>query len=179
MNKTEIAKLLLAHREALHKYACSLTWDWHKADDLVQDTAVKILLNADKYNPVPGSSFFSWACLVMRRMFLNNLKYEQHQLPMSQLAFEPDDAEPFANKYFTSRAGDSTINVCDATINVSDIYRLIDNLPGDTGKVMHLYIVGYKYVEIAHELDIPLGTVKTHIHLSREILKRLLKDYLD
>ena len=172
MNTTQIAKLLLAHREALHKYACSLTWDWHKADDLVQDTAVKILLNADKYNPMPGSSFFSWACLVMRRIFLNNLKYEQHQLPMSQLAFEPDDAEPFANKYFTSRAGD-------ATINVSDIYRLIDNLPGDTSKVMHLYIVGYKYVEIAHELEIPLGTVKTHIRLSREILKRLLKDYLD
>ncbi|MBQ5887844.1 MAG: RNA polymerase sigma factor, partial [Bacteroidaceae bacterium] len=51
MNTTQIAKLLLAHREALYKYACSLTWDWHKADDLVQDTAVKILLNADKYNP--------------------------------------------------------------------------------------------------------------------------------
>lgn len=172
MNTTEIAKLLLETRESLHKYACSLTWDWCKADDLVQDTILKILLNADKYEPAPGCSFYGWARRIMYRIFLNGLKHDEQQLSVSRLSFDADDDEPFVNKYFSSRAGDTTVNV-------SDIYRLIDTLPGDTGRVMRLLVEGHKYVEIAVRTELPIGTVKTHIRLSREILKRLLKDYLD
>jgi RNA polymerase sigma-70 factor (ECF subfamily) len=36
---------------------------------------------------------------------------------------------------------------------------------------------GFKYHEIAEELDIPIGTVKTRIHVARGILKKYLKTY--
>ncbi|MCY1557467.1 hypothetical protein D9M68_943170 [compost metagenome] len=39
------------------------------------------------------------------------------------------------------------------------------------------YFEGYKYHEIAEELDIPIGTVKTRIHVARGILKKYLKTY--
>ncbi|RZM27724.1 MAG: RNA polymerase sigma factor, partial [Pedobacter sp.] len=41
------------------------------------------------------------------------------------------------------------------------------------------YFEGYKYYEIAEELNIPIGTVKTRIHLARGILKKSLKMYHD
>ena len=80
--------------------------------------------------------------------------------------------QPFANK--CSVACDS-----DSTVRVDDIYRAIDKLPGETGKVMRLLVEGHKYVEIAVITKLPLGTVKTHIRLSREILKRMLGDNLE
>jgi RNA polymerase sigma-70 factor (ECF subfamily) len=36
---------------------------------------------------------------------------------------------------------------------------------------------GYKYHEIAEELGIPIGTVKTRIFIARRILREKLKDY--
>jgi DNA-directed RNA polymerase specialized sigma24 family protein len=68
--------------------------------------------------------------------------------------------------------------VCDSDtdVRVKDIYDAIDSIPGDTGRVMRLLIEGHKYVEISLMTRLPLGTVKTHIRLSREILKRVLSD---
>ena len=52
-------------------------------------------------------------------------------------------------------------------------------LPGNAGKVMRLLFSGHKYVEIAVRMEIPIGTVKTRINISRSILKQRLKDYLN
>ena len=40
-----------------------------------------------------------------------------------------------------------------------------------------LYLNGYKYHEIAEELDLPLGTVKSRIFFARKELQNTLKDY--
>ncbi|MBQ5644153.1 MAG: hypothetical protein IIV04_00455 [Bacteroidaceae bacterium] len=55
----------------------------------------------------------------------------------------------------------------------------IDELPDNAGKVMRLLISGHKYVEIAVRMEIPIGTVKTRINISRSILRQILKDYLN
>ena len=73
MEITEITKLLLESREKLHKYACSLTWDWQSADDLMQETAIRVLHNAGKYTLRDGGGFYSWARKIMYRTFINGL----------------------------------------------------------------------------------------------------------
>ena len=169
MEITEITKLLLESREKLHRYACSLTWDWQSADDLMQETAIRVLCNAEKYTPGDGSGFYSWARKIMYRTFINGLKREQHYKLVEDMLPQTIDRLPFANKL-------QTVCDSDSTVRVDDIYRAIDNLPGETGKVMRLLVDGHKYVEIAVITKLPLGTVKTQIRLSREILKRMLGD---
>ena len=40
-----------------------------------------------------------------------------------------------------------------------------------------MYFKGFKYHEIAEELDLPIGTVKNRIHIARKTLKSSLKMY--
>jgi RNA polymerase sigma-70 factor (ECF subfamily) len=40
-----------------------------------------------------------------------------------------------------------------------------------------MYFNGFKYHEIAEELDLPIGTVKNRIHIARKELKNQLKMY--
>ena len=40
-----------------------------------------------------------------------------------------------------------------------------------------MYFDGYKYHEIAERLKIPIGTVKTRIHVARKYLKKSLISY--
>ena len=130
METTDITKLLLESWERLHKYACGLTWDWHKADDLLQETAVRVLCNASKFR---GGNFYSWACKVMYNSFINNLKRDKYYQCVDDLSLEISSRQPLADKSRCACGSDSNIHVC-------DIYDAIDNLPGDTGRVMRLLI---------------------------------------
>lgn len=169
MEITEITKLLLESRGSLHKYACSLTHDWQRADDLMQETAFAVLRKADSYTHLNAGGFYGWVCKIMYRIFINGLKREEHYRFVEEMTPQTIGRQPFANK--CSVACDS-----DSTVRVDDIYRAIDNLPGEMGKVMRLLVDGRKYVEIAVMTKLPLGTVKSQIRLSREILKRMLGD---
>jgi len=40
-----------------------------------------------------------------------------------------------------------------------------------------MYFQGFKYHEIAEELNLPIGTVKNRIHIARKLLKSSLKMY--
>jgi RNA polymerase sigma-70 factor (ECF subfamily) len=40
-----------------------------------------------------------------------------------------------------------------------------------------MYFQGFKYHEIAEELDLPIGTVKNRIHIARKELKQMLYMY--
>jgi DNA-directed RNA polymerase specialized sigma24 family protein len=40
-----------------------------------------------------------------------------------------------------------------------------------------MHFQGYKYHEIAEELNIPIGTVKNRIHIARKELKSMLMIY--
>ena len=73
----------------------------------------------------------------------------------------------------------TTKNESASGTEVDDIYCAIDELPGNAGKVMRLLFSGQKYIEIAVRMEIPIGTVKTRINISRSILKQRLKDYLN
>ena len=166
MEQSDIAKLMLASRGKLRLYAYSLTSDWEKSEDLLQETFLRVLSNAENFND--SGNFFSWARKIMHNAYINIAKREEHYQCVEQLGH----TTPFAN----SEQDDLYI---DTDIDIEEIYNAIDELPGNSGKVMQLLVSGHKYMEIAVLMNIPIGTVKTRINISRTILKRRLKDYLN
>ena len=67
--------------------------------------------------------------------------------------------------------------VKDHSKNAKEIIRHIENL-GDEYKVPFTrYYNGYKYEEIANEMKLPLGTVKSRIFIARKILMDGLKHF--
>jgi RNA polymerase sigma-70 factor (ECF subfamily) len=62
---------------------------------------------------------------------------------------------------------------------MEDINKALHNLQPAYSIPFLRYFEGYKYHEIADELGIPVGTVKTRIHIARKLLKADLKMYRD
>jgi RNA polymerase sigma-70 factor (ECF subfamily) len=60
---------------------------------------------------------------------------------------------------------------------MDDINKALEKLQPEYSGPFLRYFEGYKYHEIAEELNIPIGTVKTRIHMARQILKQQLKMY--
>jgi RNA polymerase sigma-70 factor (ECF subfamily) len=161
MERNSTEELLLALQGELWRYAYSLTWDRNRADDLLQETFTRTLCNAGSFSG-SNQQFNKWAYTIMRHAFINSTKKEQRMYNVNDTCHTPTPAEKES----------------DESLQVNDIYSAIDNLPGNAGRVMRLYVSGHKYGEISIIMEIPLGTVKTRISQARAILKEQLKDYL-
>lgn len=164
MEPTDIERQLLKASKKLRNYAYSLTHDWDRTDDLLQETFLRILNNAHNYKE--RGHFYAWASKVMLNAFFNNTKHEEDTTFIEEFATPlPDD--------------ESHTHCGDTPTGVKEIYKAIDNLPEKSAKAMRLFISGHKYIEISVIMQIPIGTVKTRINKSREKLKKDLKDYLN
>ena len=152
-----IRKCLTDSLSMLRLYALSLTGDSGRAADLLQETSVKVLCNAGSF--VYNGNFKGWATTIMYNIFLNE------RLRFSRSTSVADDSF-FDGEYF------------DCYIGAREILRVINSLPSEYRLVFLMYADGYKYHEIAEELYIPIGTVKSRIHTARIRLQLLLKDYI-
>jgi RNA polymerase sigma-70 factor (ECF subfamily) len=58
----------------------------------------------------------------------------------------------------------------DSSMFATEINQNIDNLNDKLKDPFKMYVMGYKYAEIADELNLKIGTVKNRIFLSRKQL---------
>ncbi|KAA9325711.1 RNA polymerase sigma factor [Adhaeribacter soli] len=152
---------------SLRPAALTLTRDADDARDLVQETLLKALLNKDKFKA--GTNLKAWLYTIMRNTFINNYN------KVTKRSTKIDSAEYF--QYFNSDETFITYNGGTATFVMADISQAIDGLNEDFRTPFMMYYIGYKYLEIAETLQIPIGTVKNRIHIARKELKKLLQVY--
>lgn len=165
MEQTYMAKAITDILPDLQRYALKLTVNRVSADDLVQDSILKALDNADKY--VRQENFKGWMYTIMYNIFVNNYRRSQHEI----LLFDSD---------FTDHICQTKLAREEWMVNAHDrefIYRVISNLPEKIKKPFVLYAIGLKYTEIAERLRLPMGTIKSRLHFARKKLQDDLREF--
>ncbi len=166
MGKPTIQQQLVGLQDKLLSFAMMLTENKDDARDLFQETALKALDNEDKF--VVDTNFKGWVFTLMRNIFINNYR----RMVRNQKILLPGD-ELYKLNMPTSSAYASP----DGALTLKEITRVLDNLEEDIRTPFTMHVSGYKYHEIAENLDLPIGTVKSRIFLARKNLMHSLKDY--
>jgi RNA polymerase sigma-70 factor (ECF subfamily) len=147
---------------SLRAFSLKLTGNNVDAEDLYQDTALRIITNADKYNP--GTNFKAWAVTIMRNIFINNYRKKVRRNMII-------DQTP--NNYYLN-SGDKTVsNEGETNVAYGELVKMVDSLPEDFRKPFIMAYQGYKYEEIAEQLESPLGTIKSRIFFARKKLQKM------
>ena len=166
MNTSQFQKKLLGMQENMTNFALMLTANREDAQDLLQETSLKVLDNREKY--VDNRNFKGWVLTVMRNIFINNY----HRVLRTQTVVEQD-----VDLYNLHVTNDSSFDTPDGTCQLQEITGAIDALNEELKAPFSMYVSGYRYHEIAEALHIPLGTVKSRIFFARQELKTKLKDF--
>jgi RNA polymerase sigma-70 factor (ECF subfamily) len=129
------------------------------AEELAQDAFVKAFTHLDRYDPT--RRFASWLFSIAHRTAIDHLRHSRiATLSIDEAggaARVPDRDSPAA---LVERA-----SLADA------LDRALGRLRPEYRAVMVLrYQEGLAYDEIAEVMDLPTGTVKTHIHRARKAL---------
>ncbi len=167
MTAIEFSNLVQKVSGSLKPAAMNLTRDADDAKDLVQETLLKALLNKDKFKP--GTNLKAWLYTIMRNTFINNYN------KITKRSSNIDSTEYF--QYFNTDENYITVNGATSDFVVTDINEAISRLNEEFRTPFMMYYIGYKYLEIAEKLNIPIGTVKNRIHIARKELKQVLKVY--
>ncbi len=162
MTSTQFSDTLLGLQDNMRSFALSLTSDYDDAQDLIQDTTLRILKNRDKF--VDNVNFKGWVLTVMRNIFINNY----HKSVRTQNIIDSS-----VDAYNLTVLSEGTT---DSPVRLKEIYSSIDKLSDLLRIPFKMYIAGYKYNEIADKLDVPLGTIKSRIFLARKELQKTLSD---
>lgn len=164
MNAILFQKKLLSLQENMMNFALSLTANRDDAQDLLQDTTLKVLDNQDKF--VDNVNFKGWVLTVMRNIFINNY----HKVVRVQTVIDQN-----ADLYNLDIVND--YDSPDSSYQINEITSAIDALNEDMRVPFSMFLGGYKYHEIAEKLNLPLGTVKSRIFFARQELQKKLKDF--
>lgn len=166
MTLQEFNHRMLSINENLQYYAYSLTSNHDDASDLLQDTYVKALTNKDKFDP--STNMKAWTYTIMKNTFINNFrKLKRYNTVM-------DDSQD--QYYLNSNQKEHSID-SESQFNHGEIMKAIRGLEDDHRIPFERHIEGYKYKEIADEMNLPIGTVKSRIFLTRKKLSEQLRDY--
>ncbi|MEO1259764.1 MAG: RNA polymerase sigma factor [Bacteroidota bacterium] len=147
---------------SLRAFSLKLTGNETDANDLYQDTALRIISNADKFQQ--DTNFKAWAVTIMRNIFINNYRKKVRRGTIL-------DQTP--NNYYINSGSQSIENDGETRMAYKELLRMVSALPEDFKRPFWMAYKGYKYDEIAEQLDAPLGTIKSRIFFARRKLQKM------
>ncbi len=157
---------VIGMQSSLMSFALKLTLDKEEAQDLVQDTTLKALDNEAKF--VDGTNLGGWMTTIMRNIFINNYRKRSRESTYVDVS---------EDLYHLNLSQDSGVETSEGAYASGEISRILRSFPADYRNPFALRVAGYRYDEIADKLNMPLGTVKSRIFVTRQKLRELLKDY--
>ena len=150
----------------LRRYAASLTPIREDQEDLIQNTYLKVMLCSEQFRE--ETNLKAWVLTIMRNTFLNEYRRNQRKLVVS----ETHVPQGYENSQY------NPADSADVNYYVKDINGRIMAKSPEQRKPFEMFVDGYKYQEIADEMGLSIGTVKSRIFFIRKKLMEELHDYV-
>ncbi len=148
--------------------------DREMAEDLAQDSFVKVLNHIDRYRPEFKLS--SWLFKIANNVAIDALRKRQlDTISMDGSPHAGSASEIEATSFDIADRQETALDELEARELGATIEDAIAQLrPEYRSCILLRHVEGRSYEEIAATLDLPLGTVKTYIHRARHELRALL-----
>jgi RNA polymerase sigma-70 factor (ECF subfamily) len=175
VNREQFDKLALSHLDSVYRMALQLVRHPDEASDLVQETYLKALRVADRFEE-QGGGIRPWLFKILHNVFYTRIdKAKRRPVLMEEMpgatSEEPGPDEPAPAWNLASLDWEQVDEQLKAAI---------DHLRPEYRTVLLLWgVEGLKYREIAEIQQIPIGTVMSRLHRARSILTAQLSGFAE
>ena len=169
----EFLKQLETHRHELYRFVVRTVWDTGVAEDVFSSAVLSAWENWDKFSP--GTNYRAW----MYRIITNKC-YVANRVTKRRPMALPDELDGGWAPLESDRGYQSILNDPDDFLEQcgDEVHWAFKGL--STAQRMCILLKSvekFSYREIAETMDIPLGTVMTHLARGRAKLRSSLLDY--
>jgi len=166
MTNQEFNSSLISMKDHMERFALSLTYDKEEARDMLQETFLKALIYKDKF--AEFTNLKAWVFTIMKNIFINNYRKSMRVSTLVDNSKDP---------YLLNNIRELKQTMPDSEYACYEINKAINNLGNEFKIPFKMHHEGYKYQEIADNLNLKIGTVKSRIFFTRKRLMEKLNDY--
>ena len=146
------------HIDSLRRFAISLTRNSDQANDLVQETILKVLSKMDEDTQIENPKAYLMSML--HNLFIDSTRRTKRR------------GEAVSIDDYDAPSGEASQELKQET---AKILTLMEALPDEMSDVLHRHVTQEQsYQEIADDLHVPVGTVMSRISRARDALKKKL-----
>lgn len=151
---------LLPEMPRLRRFAMRLTHNPSDADDLVQSSLLRALQKQDLFKE--GTNLFSWVSRIMFNIFATQFRRKKK----FETQYEPD---LYIDKACVGPSQEASVDL----VTVSTCMERLSRKHSDI--LVAVCVKGMSYEEVALEMRIPVGTVRSRLSRARSTLQELLQ----
>ncbi len=166
-DRTAAAELLRHHQPSLRAYLLRLSGRQEIAEDICQEAFVRVLANLHRFDD--RFRFSTWLFTIAKRLYVNA---RQKHAPLFNTEALGWRASKDTGPGHQIAAGEVTGNVKDALqealMELGEVQREI---------IVLFHQLDWPIATIAVHMEMPEGTVKSHLHRSRQKLRKILVEH--
>lgn len=163
-----IEALIRAHQEALYAFMLRMSGRPDVAEDIVQEAFVRVLKNLDRFDT--RFRFSTWLFTIAKRLYVNAMQKHRPAYDSEYIGALGD------GRHAAHGPGESLVRheIIHNARNVIDL-ALAELTHQQREIVLLFHQQNWPITEIALHLDMPEGTVKSHLHRARKRMKLVIE----
>ena len=166
-----ISLLIERHTLRVRDYIRMMVKDRDVADDIMQETFIKVVRVIDEGRYADNGKFLSWVLRIAHNQVIDYFRANKNQRVVNE-------SDAGYDMLGTLRFAENSIE--DSMISQQiedDVRRLIDLLPDEQREVVMMrYYSGMSFQEIADQTDVSINTALGRMRYALINLRRLIKD---
>ena len=152
--------LYTRHRQPLFNFILRLLQDAALAEDVFQETYMRVLENADRFNP--RGKFSTWLYTIAHNLCMDELRRQSTSIPAEKMAESSlRDPPDHLLKREAEEAAHQLLAALHTHLRAVVVLRVLHN---------------YSQEETAKIVGVPVGTVKSRLHHALKQLRRMAPD---
>jgi len=166
-----IELLINRYRKQVYTYIFLLVKNQHLAEDIFQDTFIKVIKSLDDGKYKDNGKFLAWVLRIAHNLVIDHYRKEKQLCAMSREDFGQDILN--SRKYAVRPEEESII---DRQIR-KDIRQLVDSLPSEQKEVLILrQYCELSFKEIAEHTNVSINTALGRMRYALINLRRMVKE---
>ena len=170
-NKEAISQLIERHRVRVYDYIRMMVKDAELADDIFQETFIKVVRVIDSGRYKESGKFLSWVMRIAHNQVIDHFRSEKHNPSVNESSAGYDILA-------TQRLTEGSIE--DRMVGEqieADLRNLVAELPEEQQEVVRLrYYGGLSFKEIAEQTEVGINTALGRMRYALINLRKMIKE---
>lgn len=169
--QSSIETLIKRHKDKVYTYIFLMVKNEHLANDIFQDTFIKVIKSLESGKYQENGKFISWVIRIAHNLIIDYFRKEKQMKTYSNDEYETDLFN--SNKFSEKTIEDNIIRdqVC------NDVRKLVDFLPEEQKEVVLLrHYVGLSFKDIAEQTNVSINTALGRMRYALINLRKMIEE---
>ncbi|MBT3244028.1 MAG: sigma-70 family RNA polymerase sigma factor [Bacteroidetes bacterium] len=171
-DQSSLEELIKRHKSRIYTYILLIVKNPHLAEDIFQDTFIKVIKSLKRGKYQDKGKFVSWVLRIAHNLIIDYYRKQKYQKTISN-----DDTE--VDLFNSKKLAEDTIE--DSLVQdqiLSEVRYLMDSLPSDQRNVVYLrHYCGLSFKEIADQTGVSINTALGRMRYALINMRRLIEEH--